>query len=46
MTPVNTFRVLFNDYFNTNFEILEDRVFFSNYEKPYNFIDVTHLFGK
>ena len=44
MTPVNTFRVLFNDYFNTNFEILEDRVFFSPYDKPYNFIDVTHLF--
>ena len=46
MTPVNTFRVLFNDYFGTNFEILEDRVFFSDYEKPYNFIDVTHLFRK
>ena len=44
MTPVNTFRVLFNDYFNTNFEILEDRVFFSPYAKPYIFIDVTHLF--
>ena len=44
MTPVNTFRVLFNDYFNTNFEVLEDRIFFSEYEKPYNFIDVTHLF--
>ena len=43
-TPVNTFRVLFNDYFNTNFEILEDRIFFSAYDKPYNFIDVTHLF--
>jgi len=46
MTPVNTFRVLFNDYFGTNFEILEDKVFFSDYEKPYNFIDVTHLFRK
>ena len=44
ITPVNTFRVLFNDYFNTNFEVLEDRIFFSEYEKPYNFIDVTHLF--
>jgi hypothetical protein len=44
MTPVNTFRVLFNDYFGTNFEILEDRVFFSDYQKPYNFIDVTHIF--
>ena len=44
MTPVNTFRVLFNDYFNTNFEVLEDRVFFSDYNKPYDFIDVTYLF--
>ena len=44
ITPVNTFRVLFNDYFNTNFEVLEDRIFFSTYDKPYNFIDVTHLF--
>ena len=46
MTPVNTFRVLFNDYFNTNFEVLEDRVFDSGYDSPYDFIDVTHLFRK
>jgi hypothetical protein len=46
MTPVNTFRVLFNDYFNTNFEVLEDRVFDSGYDTPYDFIDVTHLFRK
>ena len=44
ITPVNTFRVLFNDYFNTNFEVLEDRMFFSEYNKPYSFIDVTYLF--
>jgi len=46
MTPVNTFRVLFNDYFNTNFEVLEDIVFDSGYDTPYDFIDVTHLFRK
>ena len=46
MTPVNTFRVLFNDYFNTNFEVLEDIVFDSGYDTPYDFSDVTHLFGK
>ena len=46
MTPVNTFRVLFNDYFNTNFEVLEDRMFHSGYDTPYDFIDVTHLFRK
>jgi len=44
ITPVNTFRVLFNDYFNTNFEVLEDRIFFNNNSKPYDFIDVTYLF--
>ena len=44
ITPVNVFRVLFNTYFNTNFEILEDRVFFSEYNQPYNFTDVTYLF--
>ena len=46
MTPVNTFRVLFNDYFNTNFEVLEDIMFDSGYDTPYEFIDVTHLFRK
>lgn len=44
MTPVNTFRVLFNTYFDTNFEVLEDRIFYSGYGKPYNFTDITHLF--
>ena len=29
-TPVNTFRLIFNSYFNGNYEILEDKVF----EKP------------
>ena len=44
MIPVNTFRVLFNSYFDTNVEVLDDRIFFSGYSKPYDFVDVTHLF--
>ena len=44
MTPVNLFRVIFNSYFDTNFDVLDDRIFFSGYSKPYDFVDVTHLF--
>lgn len=41
ITPVNIFRLVFNNYFNTKYEILENKVYFSTYEKPYKFIDVT-----
>jgi hypothetical protein len=41
ISPVNSFRVVFNYYFNTNYEILEDRSFYSTYEDPFGFIDVT-----
>ncbi len=41
ITPVNTFRVIFNAYFETNYELLEDRVFFSRLKRPYDFTDVT-----
>lgn len=41
ITPVNTFRVIFNVYFETNYELLEDRVYFSLLKRPYDFIDVT-----
>ncbi|MBI2600031.1 hypothetical protein HYW43_03905 [Candidatus Daviesbacteria bacterium] len=41
VTPVNIFRLIFNNYFNTNYQILENRVYFSSYGKPYNFVDVT-----
>jgi glycerophosphoryl diester phosphodiesterase len=42
MTSVNVFRVLFNYYFETDFEILEDRIFFSR-DGSYDFKDVTDL---
>lgn len=43
VTPVNTFRLIFNTYFNTQFEMLDDRIYFSIYSKPYDFIDVTEI---
>ena len=42
MTSVNIFRVLFNHYFETEMEILEDRSFFSK-DEYYNFKDVTKM---
>ena len=43
-TPVNTFRLVFNYYFGTEFELLQNttHVFESN-EKPYHFTDITEL---
>ncbi len=41
ISPVNTFRVLFNNYFGTDFELLKDRAFFSSWEYPYRVDDVT-----
>ncbi|GAB5552437.1 MAG: hypothetical protein Sapg2KO_20280 [Saprospiraceae bacterium] len=42
MSSVNTFRIVFNHVFKDNFELLKDSTFFSSYENPYNFIDVTN----
>ena len=40
ITPVNTFRIIFNTYFGGSFELLEDRAYFSDYPDPYNFVPV------
>ncbi len=37
ISPVNTFRVVFNRYFGGSFEPLEDRSYFSIYQDPYTF---------
>jgi hypothetical protein len=37
ISPVNTFRVVFNSYFNGNYELLEDIAYFSQYDAPYDF---------
>lgn len=41
ITPVNTFRVIFNTYFSGAYELLPDHVYFSAYPTIYNFTDVT-----
>lgn len=42
ITPVNSFRILFNKYFKTNMELLEDKSYvFKDQENFYNFTDVT-----
>lgn len=47
VTPVNTFRLIFNHYFDTSYDLLEDRIYFSKVRRPYKFIDVTDiLIGK
>ena len=41
ITPVNTFRLIFNFSFNTSYKLLDDRSYYSSYDHPYNFINVT-----
>jgi hypothetical protein len=43
VTPVNTFRIIFNHYFGTELELLEDRSYFYEGGWPYSYklIDVT-----
>ena len=40
ITPVNTFRVIFNKYFGQNYPMLEDRSLYSAYDIPYNYEEV------
>ena len=42
ITPVNTFRILFNHYFETDFELLDDKIY-SAKDRSYNVKDVTHI---
>ncbi len=42
ITPVNTFRVIFNACLGGEFPLLEDRSFYSDWQaSPYRFVDVT-----
>ena len=37
ITPVNTFRIIFNNYFRQDLELLEDISLYSDYTDPFNF---------
>jgi len=43
MTPVNTFRLILDHYFKTGLGRLEDRCYYSHYDDPYDFLDVTTM---
>ncbi|MCM8819531.1 MAG: hypothetical protein NC925_01925 [Candidatus Omnitrophica bacterium] len=44
ITPVNTFIIIFNCYFNANMKLLEDRTYYSVLEAPYDFKEITGKF--
>jgi hypothetical protein len=41
ITPVNTFPIVFNRYLGQDFELSDERAYFSKWGKPFEFIDVT-----
>ena len=41
IAPMNSVRVILNQYLGTDFGLLEDRSYFSLMSRPYDFIDVT-----
>jgi hypothetical protein len=41
ISPINSFRSIFNTYFGTSFDLLPDKTYFSLFEVPYNFVDIT-----
>jgi hypothetical protein len=46
ITPVNLFRVIFNDTFAAHLPILPEKCLFSGYDTPYKFSDVTAIARK
>ena len=43
ISPVNSFRVLLNQFFDTNYELLPDRHYYSPWSFPFDFVEVTDL---
>lgn len=42
ISPVNSFRLVFNDYFGGKYDMLKDKTYFSPVPKLYNFSDVPY----
>jgi hypothetical protein len=43
ISPVNSFRVLFNQFFDADYALLPDRHYYSSWSFPFNFIEVTDV---
>jgi hypothetical protein len=41
VTPVNSFRIILNTFFDGHYELLPDRNYFLPHARPYDFTDVT-----
>lgn len=41
ITPVNSFRMVLNKYFDTDLDVLDNRHYYVTWLRPYQFIDVT-----
>lgn len=41
ISPVNSFRVVLNTYFGLELPLLEDRAYYSTWNRPFDFVDVT-----
>lgn len=46
ITPVNSFRIIFNSVFMENFELLEDKNYFATWDKPFQLDDITDNLNK
>lgn len=45
ISPVNSFRILFNNYFNTNYSILPDKNYYSSNISPFQFTEYESKFS-
>jgi hypothetical protein len=45
LSPVNTFRMIFNTYFSTDLPLLPNQSYFSGWETPFDFTEVTDLWN-
>jgi hypothetical protein len=43
ISPVNSFRLIFNVYFDTDIPLLEDQSYFATVDVPYKLINVTEI---
>ena len=43
ISPVNSFRVLFNQFFEADYALLADRHYYSSWSFPFDFVEVTDL---
>ncbi len=41
ISPINSFRIVLNQYFGTEFQPLADRNYFTTWTRPYNYLEVT-----